>query len=193
MNPNEVILVCGFGRCGSSLLMQMIGAAGVPLYHAKPPVYEAPEASWLPDNTEWLPEAAGTAVKVLSPQIYTPPVGLVPLRAIWLDRDADQQARSLCKLRKYDPTRATRRRFKAKLARDRPKALRALNVACSEPPLLLHFESILASPLGAAAVLAAWLGQGEPRKMEAQVITRSTAARPGFEIERLNTGAARIR
>ena len=184
---NDVILVCGFGRCGSSLIMQMIKAAGVPLYgNPDPPVYEVPQASELPAHHVWLFHAQGMAVKVLSPQIYRMPPNLMPMRAIWLERNLREQAKSLCKLRKYPPTRANRKRFERKLARDRKSALRVLNAACREPPIMLHFEEILSNPLAAAAVLAAWLGTGEIGKIAGVVMPRSPECAPGWNLEVLN-------
>ena len=143
------IVVSGFGRCGSSLVMQMLHAGGVPCL-GQYPAFEGRAAV-----------APGQAVKILDPHREAPaPYPIPPLaRVIWLDRDAREQAASHAKFvaltmgLHYD--REHRRRLVAMLRADRPHALRAIG---KRPLLLLSFEGLLASPGTQAARLAAFVG-----------------------------------
>ena len=61
---NMIILVVGFGRCGSSLCMQMLNAAGVDCL-GEAPHYEDPRTVIKRLSQNWLYLQDGKAVKVL--------------------------------------------------------------------------------------------------------------------------------
>lgn len=91
-----MIIVTGLPRSGTSLCMQMLGAAGVPLFvdDAKPPDIDNPlgyfEHSAVVEGLSWIPAAKGHAVKVLSSvALETLPDDLVS-RYIVVDRPNHQ-------------------------------------------------------------------------------------------------------
>jgi hypothetical protein len=86
-----ITIVAGFGRCGSSLVMQMLAAGGMPTPHSEFPSFE------INNNTRFpVSDLYGGAIKVLDPHIHQPPVGPT-YRWIWLDRDPVEQAKSMAK------------------------------------------------------------------------------------------------
>lgn len=82
------VIVAGFGRCGSSLVMQMLHAAGFPVT-GEYPSFERDEY-----NTGGLSPPAG-ASKILNLECNPPPAGAY--RWVWLDRSPAQQAKSQAK------------------------------------------------------------------------------------------------
>lgn len=182
-----VYLVCGFGRCGTSMVMQMLAAGGLPCTGTYP-IFEAT----LPTGADaaWWAAQRGKAVKILD-LLGTPgfrlPAGYY--RAIWMDRRPAEQARSQSKFnavfspaeQRYIDTRANRRAIETALIRDRPKAIQALRRLCAEEPLILPFEDVLNAPDSTARRLAEWTGRPlAVAAMAAQVAERSPACYPGF-------------
>ena len=145
------LLVCGFGRCGSSLVMQMLAAGGMPVA-GEWPAFEDEVASPSNPARDWA-GAAGKAVKVIDPFRIRLPEGRCP--AIWLDRDRREQARSQAK---FAATmmglrfgRSGERKLQSSYLSDRPKAMAALSGRSIE---CMQFEDVLRDPRGAAATLA---------------------------------------
>ncbi len=98
MTPAPVIVVSGLPRSGTSLLMAILHAAGVPLYSdgrraadaSNPHGYHEHEAvKHLASDATWLPRAAGHAVKIVVPLVRHLPAGL-PARVLLLDRAVDE-------------------------------------------------------------------------------------------------------
>ena len=103
----EIIVVTGFPRSGTSLMMQMLAAAGVPILadHERSPDDDNPRG-YLEDarvkslhrDQGWLSEARGRALKVVSPLLqYLPPEHRYAV--VWMERDLSEvlasQARML--------------------------------------------------------------------------------------------------
>lgn len=149
-----IIMVAGLGRCGSSLVMQMLSAGGVPCIGGYPGFEDlAHHEQRAQDPHAWAASSAGKAVKVLDPQRAPPPPGYA-YRTIILQRDPTQQADSMLKLIDYDRSRTMRRGMRASLSRDIPKMLQALP---SDHRCKLFFERILAEPTVAARAIAGHL------------------------------------
>lgn len=170
------IVVSGFGRCGSSLVMQMLSAGGVQCL-GRHPAFESREVV-----------CPGQAVKILDPQRgaealpYPIPDGA---RVIWIDRDPSEQARSLAKftatLLGVSYSRDQRRALVMQLRGDR---LRAMRVLASRPLLVLSFESLLESPRLAAQKLAEFVGgEFDIDAAARQVRPRSPECAPGMDME----------
>lgn len=120
-----VIVVAGFMRCGMATTMAILEAGGLPIAgNATPPTYELPQtAHRLEDfvlgcfgayglsaqimdrmpasvrdvgasfDASWLSGQRGQAVKLVNPHLLRLPAGAY--RAIWLDRDEQDRARSV--------------------------------------------------------------------------------------------------
>ena len=178
-----VVVVTGFGRCGSTMLMTMLRAGGIPF---------APGAH--PRTTEHPGLAAGLAaaqpghvVKLLDP---TQPEWILPLAAsgwvfLWLDRDLVQQARSWAKLCTGfgigQPTRLQQDELRRQWNADRL-------VVLAELPGRVHrlrFEDIITRPRDGALQLARALPEYDLDldAMAAVVHHRTPACRPDLEVE----------
>jgi hypothetical protein len=158
MVDRPIMLVCGLGRCGTSLIMQMLAAGGAKVAGSYPD-FECqetyPSMSW-----SWLTQQGGKAVKVLDPHVSmqrpSAPVSIPGgFFSIWLRRDPRQQAKSQIKLLRamghnVPDTRNTRRLMVAKLKADEPRALNAIPV----PLLTLDFEDVIRQPHMIAETMA---------------------------------------
>jgi hypothetical protein len=181
---DPVILVSGFGRCGSSLVMQMLDAAGVGTT-GEWPAFEDDRVLGLPHRAGWLNQQHGRAVKLLDPHIYTPPPGL-PCRAIWLDRNPDEQSKSQAKFLRLvcgkGISRTKRRGLQASYRADRPLCLDLLRSLAGEP-LVLSFEGILADPVAASFLIARHCRIPDPVAVAAMaqaVVPRDPNCLPGM-------------
>jgi hypothetical protein len=156
--------VCGFGRCGSTMVMTMLGAGGIP------PVPGADSRSHELDfalAAELAPAVlAARAVKLLDSILYPEHAPLPSARRwmfVWLDRDPHQQARSQVKLLHGIGLRVPAiavKKLEESYAADRPRALAAL---CDLGPVHVdRYERALSDPAAFAADLAAFLGPELP-------------------------------
>lgn len=88
------IVVSGLPRSGTSMLMAMLAAGGLPLLvdHRRPPdqhnprgYFEHAGAAQLARKTDWLHGSAGCAVKIISLQLYHLPV-VRPYDVLFIER-----------------------------------------------------------------------------------------------------------
>lgn len=173
-------IVAGLGRCGTSMLMQMLHRGGMPCVGSWP-AFEVEQTRYEVDPT-FIVLAAGRAVKVLDPQR----VGLPgDVRVIWLHRDHRQQAKSHAKFlglltgHQYD--RASRRQLADSLRRD---TLAALRVVGKRPLLRMRFEDVLMDPVSAACHLAEFIGFPlDVGRAACAVRARSPACASGLDME----------
>jgi hypothetical protein len=101
--PAPLFIVSGLPRSGTSLMMQMLGAGGLPLLidSHRPPDASNPRGYyeyWAVKRmhlgeTAWLGSASGRAVKIVSALLTTLPPDL-PARVIFMTRDLDEVVRS---------------------------------------------------------------------------------------------------
>jgi hypothetical protein len=150
-----ITIVAGFGRCGSSLVMQMLAAGGMRTPYSEFPAYEITRGTPV-----IISELYGGAVKVLDPHINRPPVGPT-YRWIWLDRDPVEQAKSMAKFFHAakpadlpDFTADQVGKLAESFKRDQPRANAVMleYTQCSGI-LKLRFEAILHDPAWAAHLL----------------------------------------
>lgn len=92
----DIIIVTGLPRSGTSLMMQMLHMGGLPIYAENTWAYETPLNTRLPEESAWLQDCRGKAVKIIDPHRFTPPKGL-PCRFIWMTRNIREQAKSQVK------------------------------------------------------------------------------------------------
>lgn len=187
MIPKPHIIVAGLARCGTSLTMQMLHAAGVSCI-GDFPGFESPELSHRAVDPSFLARYPGHALKLLDPHLVRWP-RQVPGIAIWLDRDSIEQARSQAKLvhllmGRPSASRHDIRRIAASLRRERPLALAILS---GMPTLHLSFERLLGNSREAAGLIAdhiapAWPGL-DIEAMARVVKARSPLCARGLEIE----------
>lgn len=152
-----LVLVAGLGRCGSSLLMQMLDAGGYPIVpgHGGAPGYEHPANV----GRGQLPPGASGALKWLDPQRLAPPPKAEVRGSILLLRDNREQSRSHIKFLSalgFDTRGATVRQHAASLRQDEPRARRELVARGSL--YVVQFEELIARPRTALAALRSWIG-----------------------------------
>lgn len=171
--------VCGFGRCGSSMLMAMLDAGGVsPVDGTAPGTYETSlGASPKPGRSIKLLDA------ILRPGL--PPDCPFPFCFVWLDRNPEQQARSQVKFADAmfpGLGGVDWKRFADSYGRDRPRALGLLRRAGAV--LVMEYERILANPRQAATKLRRFLHPDFDVDSAAAVVhIRDGLCRPDLSIE----------
>lgn len=185
------ILVSGLGRCGTSLVMQMLHAGGVQCT-GKYPSFEDVRTS-VDMDVEWLRKQSGRAVKLLDPQ-RSPPSLAPPFEAIiWLSRDLKEQAKAQAKLlRVLLGVDADWRAMRRGLISDTPRALTLLR-SFGAPLLALRFEAIVQHPRAAASAIAELLPRHDVNVEAATrvVLPRGWRCLPGMlEAELLRRGVA---
>lgn len=155
------LLVAGLGRCGTSLVMQMLAGAGLPCV-GEFPAYEVPELNHQEPPLAWLEAQRGKAMKVLNPHLTRiPPEFEAPV--IWLDRNVREQAKSQAKFATMmmgdlaSVSRSHLARWQTGLKAERREALAALG---RRPRLIMRFEDLIHrtnfSVLQVSAFLARW-------------------------------------
>lgn len=201
--------VCGFGRCGSSLMMQMLAAGGVPMCPGSvEPSGElrGGSAGYADLTADGL---AGTAVKLLDFPSREPLPPAAEWRFVWLDRDHRQQAMSTLKLhlaagilQRPDRNAPADERLKAEwelsrtakqlvesYRRDRPKILGLLRAA--GPTVVLQYEQILANPRRQVRHLRRIAPDLDGAAAAAIVHDRDGRCRPDLTVELAGIEAAR--
>lgn len=175
MTPS--IVVAGLGRCGSSLTMQMLDAAGVFTVGTFPAYEDATGRA-----------GPGSAVKWLDPHRLRAPFRDKAV-VIWLDRDVIEQAKSQIKMISLlyggiIPIDADPAPMAMGLRRDRIKARRVVD---RYPVLPLTFEELVTDPLTAAGNIALWLSRWfpvlDPERMADAVLPRGVECLPDLAIE----------
>lgn len=179
-----VTVVTGFSRCGTSLMMQMLQAGGYPTFSDHTVSYETDHALELPENTTWLKQCEGKAVKILEPQSHTPPAGL-DYRFLWMRRNAREQAKSQLKFMRlvggFDmpSSRSQVLAMAAGIKRDTPAALALLRGLGRT--MVVEFEELLARPGPVSAAVARYLGANmDLARMVATVRRRPPECLPGL-------------
>lgn len=193
MDSTPIVFVAGLGRCGSSLVMQMLHAAGLPCV-GMPPGYEDNTMTEVagPPSPEWLADRAGNAIKWLDPHRLPVPEGTDAV-CLFLIRDKREQARSQAKfaatfLQQPMPNRKTIRRWAGELGRSERKAWRA---ASRFSAAIVGFEELLAEPAAVSIKIARFLAPfypqidafATPPRMARCVIPRGPECQEGLDIE----------
>jgi len=195
-DPDRVIVVCGFGRCGTSLVMQMLSAAGVRCL-GEWPSFECPTINPLSIDPDTMRQAQGGAIKVLDPHRVGLPDGF-KYDFVWLTRDPYQQALSSIKFGNALGlgliVAGGSRGAAAALARsyrlDEPAVLRALWAHRDSRCIKLRFEGLIERTEAMVHNLAESLGLvGREREMVRCVRPRPSSCLPHLlEAELISTG-----
>ncbi|MCH8136647.1 MAG: sulfotransferase domain-containing protein [Proteobacteria bacterium] len=182
---NSVILVCGLGRCGSSLVMQMLKAGGISV-DGTAPWYETRDIY----DGHWIAQQAGRAIKILEPHKRGITFESGDYKSIWIDRDPREQAKSYIKFlrdRKHVPIADPgyqRKKLIASFKEERPKGV----AVCEDlgPVLYLQFEKLIEEPVLCALDIALFVGIDSIRslyEMSIQVQDRSPEKLPTMDLE----------
>ncbi len=198
MSSLPAIVVAGLGRCGTSLMMQMLYAGGVPCV-GEWPAFESSASMFGSFDPNAFAALRGHAIKLIGPAEL--PIGDMPKHiVIWLDREPHEQAKSQLKLvsAMFGGVAANRRSIRSMVAgirSGRPSNMAAVGAKSRCPTMLMSFERLLTQPVDAAHTIAAflqWHGyqQLNVAAMRRQIRRRSPACYPGMmEIDLLETPA----
>lgn len=178
-----IIAVTGSTRCGTTLLMRMLNAGGIPAYAENLVSFETPRIFDLPADSSWLSECEGHAVKLLEP-LYLLPLPRLEWRFILMRRNPREQARSQIKFMNMLGTPVPDSALEpliASLRADLPKMRKTLGRY--GPVLDVSFEEVLERPLETAYRVEKFVGKRnalDTNAMAAQVIARSADCYPGL-------------
>lgn len=176
------VAVCGFGRCGSTMLMAMLNAGGIP------PVAGADERSYeAPLERLTASDVDGRAVKVLDFHDRMP--AGVDWRIIWCDRRPADRAASAAKLADAQGWKVPPDFEQSLLADDKRKRSEVRRRLAAYGPIhTVRYERALRKPLAVAAELLGFLAVPDlpmldQRAAAAAVHDRSPAVRPDLDFE----------
>jgi hypothetical protein len=174
---DDIVVVSGLPRSGTSLLMQMLQAGGIPILtdgvraadEDNPRGYleYEPVKATLRDSS-WISAARGKAVKVVVPLVCHLPAGFA-YRFILVERDynrvLDSQARMLAHRGEALADGPERReRLRGEYAGWIADARRKL-----KPLLVLSYEEVLRDPAGCASAIAFFVEAPHPERMAGAV------------------------
>jgi predicted AlkP superfamily phosphohydrolase/phosphomutase/tetratricopeptide (TPR) repeat protein len=180
---DSVIIISGLPRSGTSMIMQMVAAGGVPVLtdnlrgadDDNPRGYlEYEPVKNLRKDAKWLLEAKGKAVKIVAPLLAAVPHDL-PSRIILIERDLneilDSQAQMLIRRKENLPDTAERRDLlKDAYTRTLNQAKTFLGNRPSTGLLILKRSDVLRDPHQAAKQINEFLGGNlDVAKMAAEV------------------------
>jgi hypothetical protein len=182
---SRVIVVTGLPRSGTSLLMQMLDAAGVPLLvdDARPAdednpcgFHEYAPVKRLDRDSSWLPMARGKAVKVVAPLLPHLPSDL-PCDVLFIQRSMEEvlDSQRAMLARKGLPTPAPDEDERLRGLFERSlEAARRWSASASDARLLdVSHGELLKHPEQAARRIAAFLGLDERHALMAAVVDAS--------------------
>jgi hypothetical protein len=179
------VLVAGLGRCGTSLVMQMLAASGLSCLGTFPD-YEDPALLGPTAAVNAATLAPFDAAKWLNPMLTPEPPGRALI--VWLDRRPVEQARSQIKflsLMTGTPAQTDKLdHWVAAVERDRERSLERLRW---RDRIEVQFEHLLAAPDEAAAAIAGFLSPHgfvlHPEVMGAWVVAWGGAWAPDMTME----------
>jgi hypothetical protein len=164
-NEDAIVVVTGLPRSGTTMMMRMLEAGGIPLYYdtSRPLVWkedgrdvinynrvlrESDKIKDLKDGYgQWLDECRGKAVKILSPTKIIIPMGR-KYRFIYMDRKIKHIVNSLKKYEERSQTlKLPERELMLETAREeRKKGLRWLKKYPNSRLIVFNFADVVKSP-----------------------------------------------
>lgn len=179
------VIVCGFGRCGTSLVMRMLHKGGMSVFADNTASYEQNEFMRYPVAvSEVAVMFAGKAVKLLEPQLWKWHKN--DFRVIWLDRYPVEQAKSQIKLLRMMSGMRIPNGYELALAdsieKDTEPTIKLLNDNCGAVKRF-RFEDIVNLPYIAAKEISDFVGGLDVLAMSKCVIARPASCRPNLDIE----------
>jgi hypothetical protein len=177
-----IVVVSGLPRSGTSMLMKMLAAGGVPIMtdgqrtadEDNPEGYfEVERIKGLPQESDraWLAEARGKAVKVISYLLRSLPEEH-NYRVVFLRRDIDEVLASQAKMmaRRGERDDVPAEKMREVFAKDVARALELLARAPQFEVLEVEYAAVVARPLDEARRIADFVGGGlDPEAMAAAV------------------------
>jgi RNase adaptor protein for sRNA GlmZ degradation len=175
---NEIIIVSGLPRSGTSLMMQMLENGGITVVtdNIRTPdtdnprgYYEFEKVKKIKEDVTWLPGTRGKAFKMVSQLLYElPPTE--KYRVIFMERDLDEMIRSQEKmLSRLGKPAAPAEAIKQHFTRHLEKLRAWLGEQRNFEVLYVHYKEVVEHPAEQAARISAFL----PGKADAAAMART--------------------
>ncbi len=163
---NEIVIVSGLPRSGTSLMMQMLDRGGLAVVtdHVRSPdtdnprgYYELEQVKRIKEDVSWLPATRGKAFKMVSQLLYELPAS-ESYRVIFMERDLDEmipsQEKMLARLGKpAAPSSEIKRHFTAHLTKLRDWLAGQRNIKV----MYVGYRDLVDRPEAQAAEISAFL------------------------------------
>jgi len=187
-----IIAVTGLGRSGTSLMMRMLDAGGIPVYAEEKVTYEFAHC----ERPERIIGECFGAVKLMDPVRWRPPKTerghTIKYLFIWMQRDYKQQAQSYAKTqRQLHALTPSREHVRAYMKMFKKETAQAMHLLMHQYPgsrlLTVSFEALLKNPLEESRRIMGYLQPDfQPRatQMAKVVIKRDPKCLEGFLEER---------
>jgi hypothetical protein len=192
---NDITIVTGFGRCGTSLVMQVLYAAGTECT-GNWPSFENEEVFPVHFNKNWLRDQKRKAVKIMEPDQSMHNLNGMTIRTIWVRRSYMQQARSMAKLASVAMQKPLPTEGEIAVVADgwKKRTFKAItHMATLGPLMVIDFEDLIYPMMETYIKLIQfmeypWLDDEEQaeeamKKMIMCVEPRTIDAQPDFEVE----------
>ena len=168
---DEILVVSGLPRSGTSMLMQMLAEGGTPILTDKVReadednprgYYEFEAAKKLFRDQSWIGDARGKAVKVVAPLVCSLPAGY-RYRIVLIERDYEEILASQAKMiaRRGEPVEDTpqrRNRLQQEFGRVMTQTRTLLGGRSDVRVLHVNYESVLGDPVETARRINAFAG-----------------------------------
>lgn len=190
----QIVVVSGVGRCGSSLTMQMLHAGGYPTI-GEYPAFEDIRAGAFGHDTEWISKQQGKAIKILTPLAINKFLG-ADYKFIWVDRNPLQQAISQVKfgnlMMGLPANRKIIKTYENSYRSEKQEHINHIKKYTKHDIFYLTFENLLKNPTECARTIIEFVGASlDIEAMANQVIKRPPEAEKGLDIEIKLSGLCR--
>lgn len=163
-----IVVVCGLGRCGSTMAMHMLHTGGLDVIADDGDTisYETAATLRLPQEWDWLMSCEGRAIKVLDPHRHQLPP-MLPYHFVWMRRNVRQQARSQRRFVRmlsdagHDIPTPSLSDLIARLKHESHAALKLLAMYPWGVLTVVDFENVLANPAEGAVKIARASGRSD--------------------------------
>ncbi len=166
--PAEVILVSGLPRSGTSMMMQMLAAGGLPIFtdgnrsaddNNPKGYFESDLVKGLAKRNTWVHDCDGQVVKVVAPLVQFLPQG-IHYKVIYMRRPMAEVLRSQSRMleRLGEQSAEIDDQQMARVLRQQAHSAISLLTLHQNPVLRLAYTDVLADPVAAAASLNQFLG-----------------------------------
>lgn len=193
MKPDEIIVVTGLPRSGTTLMMRMLEAGGVELYYDKSRplrfIEDGTEYSnyniilretnkiydLIAGDSQWLDDCEGKAVKILSPSKIRIPPGR-KYRFVYMDRKPKHIAKSQEKYFRRSKVKGfpDRGPMEQIAMAERGRGLSILKGYPNSKMLVVKFENLISKPLAEGHRVSKFLGL----KMDIDSMSKIVMKRP---------------
>jgi tetratricopeptide (TPR) repeat protein len=179
---NTIVIVSGLPRSGTSMMMQMLSAGGIPPLtdsvreadeNNPKGYYEFEKAKQLNRDSSWMAESKGKAVKIVAQLLaYLPAIQGADYRVVFMERDMDEVLSSQKSMLHRQEKKG------AKLSDDRlrtifshqVKQIRTMLSLRKIPTLFVDYNRTIENPEETAARLTAFLGEKIDKKKMAEAV-----------------------